>query len=102
MNPYIVLLLCWHCQYIIFLYLTAVSIFSSFTYKVKRETIFKTWATTSILANLPQAVLGQHGIELLMEKKNSFFNSGVAGFICIGTKVRLILIKIHLFFTEVG
>lgn len=40
--------------------------------------------------NLSKKVLGQHGIELLMERECSFFfPSGVVGLLCIGTKVSL-------------
>lgn len=58
--------------------------------EVKIENVFKIGKkgnATSISKKLPPTVLGQHGVELLMENDNSIFESGVAGLICIGTKV---------------
>lgn len=37
--------------------------------------------------HLPSTVLAQHTAELLMGKQYSFFDSGVAGILCIGTRV---------------
>ncbi|KAK3084256.1 hypothetical protein FSP39_010715, partial [Pinctada imbricata] len=37
--------------------------------------------------NISKNVLGQHGIELVMERSASFFYPGIVGIICIGTKV---------------
>ncbi|XP_061184490.1 uncharacterized protein LOC133192510 [Saccostrea echinata] len=39
--------------------------------------------------NMAKKILGQHGIELLMERKGSFFFPYVVGFLCIGTHVIL-------------
>ena len=39
------------------------------------------------MKQLNEAVLGHHGIQLLIERKNSFFETAVVGIICIGTKV---------------
>lgn len=44
-------------------------------------------AETFTYKNVSQDVLGQHGIELLMERSSSFFRPNVVGFLCIGTKV---------------
>lgn len=45
--------------------------------------------------NLSKKVLGQHGIELLMERECSFFfPSGVVGLLCIGTKVIFTFLQI--------
>ena len=43
--------------------------------------------TFSASDNLASNVLGQHGLQLLMERSDSFFLPGIAGMICIGTKV---------------
>lgn len=43
--------------------------------------------TPAILTHIPGSLLGQHAIELLLEKPDSCFAKGVAGIICIGTKV---------------
>lgn len=71
-------------------------------YQVKREHSFltrnkkgdkskkKSEKIPFIYQDVPENVLGQHGIELLLERKTSFFESGAAGIICIGTKVILI------------
>lgn len=40
-----------------------------------------------IFKNVRESSAYQHGAELLIEKENSVFQSGVAGIICIGTKV---------------
>ncbi|KAK3102639.1 hypothetical protein FSP39_012813 [Pinctada imbricata] len=42
---------------------------------------------TFIASNISSRVLGQHGIELLMERSDSFFLPGIAGMICMGTKI---------------
>ena len=40
--------------------------------------------------SVSKRVLGQHGIELLMERECSFFfPTGVVGMLCIGTKVSI-------------
>lgn len=68
-------------------------------YQVKKEDAFltrnkkggkpkdKKKKTPLIYEDIPERVLGQHGIELLQERKRSFFQSGTLGIICIGTKV---------------
>lgn len=63
--------------------------------EVKIETKFNMWESGSITTNLQSPVLGQHGIQLLMEKPRSFFHSGVAGFICIGTTVIFTFLNIE-------
>lgn len=47
-----------------------------------------------IYKKVREIFLAQHGAELLIEKENSVFQSGVAGFICIGTKVFFTYLKI--------
>lgn len=47
----------------------------------------KTPLLPAILTNIPGPLLGQHAIELLLEKTNSIFDNSVAGIICIGTNV---------------
>lgn len=48
-----------------------------------------------IYEDIPERVLGQHGIELLQERKRSFFQSGTLGIICIGTKVYFTFLDIN-------
>lgn len=47
-----------------------------------------------IFKNVRESSAYQHGAELLIEKENSVFQSGVAGIICIGTKVFFTYLKI--------
>lgn len=65
--------------------------------EVKKETEYRIRGKhdkSSVLPHVPDNVLGQHGVELLMDKKRSFFDSGVAGFICLGTKVIFTFLEI--------
>lgn len=55
--------------------------------KMKRKSVIET--------QLPSTVLAQHIAELLMEKENSFFDSGVAGILCIGTLVFFTFLEIE-------
>lgn len=41
----------------------------------------------AISTHIPESLLGQHGMELLLEKPDSSFAKGVAGIVCTGTKV---------------
>ena len=38
--------------------------------------------------HLCTGVLGQHGADLLIERKNSYFKPAVSGIICIGSEVK--------------
>ncbi|XP_061180070.1 uncharacterized protein LOC133188597 [Saccostrea echinata] len=49
---------------------------------------------TFTFRNVGKKVLGQHGIELLMERKGSFFFPYVVGILCIGTQVILTYLRI--------
>ncbi|XP_062610362.1 uncharacterized protein LOC134272136 [Saccostrea cucullata] len=50
---------------------------------------------TFTVEHISKAVLGQHGIELLMERESSFFfPAGVVGLLCIGTKVIFTFLQI--------
>ncbi|XP_062598319.1 uncharacterized protein LOC134259737 [Saccostrea cucullata] len=49
---------------------------------------------TFTFRNVGEEVLGQHGIELLMERKGSFFFPYVVGILCIGTLVILTYLRI--------
>lgn len=43
--------------------------------------------TPAISTHIPESLLGQHAMELLLEKPDSSFAKGVAGIVCTGTKV---------------
>lgn len=55
--------------------------------KEKKEEVDKGEEKNPIYKHVREKFLCQHGAELLIEKENSVFQSGVAGFLCIGTKV---------------
>ena len=59
-------------------------------FQVKQYSAFKKCFTPDVFGiedYIRDEVLGQHGIQLLMERKGSFFHPGVLGILCIGTKV---------------
>lgn len=44
-------------------------------------------AETFTYKNVSEEALGQHGVQLLMERDSSFFRPNVVGILCIGTKI---------------
>lgn len=62
--------------------------------KEKKEEVDKGEEKNPIYKHVREKFLCQHGAELLIEKENSVFQSGVAGFLCIGTKVFFTYLKI--------
>lgn len=51
-------------------------------------------AETFTYKNVSEEALGQHGVQLLMERDSSFFRPNVVGILCIGTKVSIMWIYI--------
>lgn len=46
-------------------------------------------AETFTYKNVSEEALGQHGVQLLMERDSSFLRPNVVGILCIGTKVSI-------------
>lgn len=66
--------------------------------EVKPEHVFtvdQDYANLPINQQMQPKLLGQHGIELLLQKNTSIFKSGVAGIVCVGTKVIFTFLKIE-------
>ncbi|XP_011426920.3 uncharacterized protein [Magallana gigas] len=57
--------------------------------EVKQCNAFKGsyYAETFTYKNVSEEALGQHGVQLLMERDSSFFRPNVVGILCIGTKI---------------
>lgn len=65
--------------------------------EIKNEEVFKMGRHEEIPAistHIPESLLGQHGMELLLEKPDSSFAKGVAGIVCTGTKVVFTFLEI--------
>lgn len=65
--------------------------------EVKPENVFTVdqgYENLPIDRQMQPKLLGQHGIELLLQKNTSIFASGVAGIVCVGTRVFFTFLKI--------